>query len=207
MISAKLIKNLEKLGFSLDFPGYASNDELIMEIFRLNNPRLDEAIPIILKEGFSYDTLSKKLPSNLKNKLDRMIAISAKIYEKLGIPSDLPGLMSSKKIFPKITSNELEHYYDIFAESMDRASLLKEGMSGEELEIRSKLNTAQALSIIFSDGKMRIMDKIFNHKELSNTELKYYYRAIRPLCRAILNENLQKYARIIESSKKLSDKK
>ncbi len=41
MISARLIKDPEREGFSLEFPGYESNEERIIEILRENNPRLN----------------------------------------------------------------------------------------------------------------------------------------------------------------------
>jgi len=68
--------------------------------------------------------------------------------------------------------------------------------------LRSTLNINKALSIIYSPGKQKIMEKIFNHEPLTNSELKYYYRSIRPLAQSILNEKLQDYLRIIESTKK-----
>ena len=72
----------------------------------------------------------------------------------------------------------------------------------ESIKLRSKLNTNKSLSILFSPGKIKIMDKIFNHEKLSNSELKYCYRPIRPSIHSILNKNLQDYTKIIDSLKK-----
>jgi len=50
------------------------------------------------------------------------------------------------------------------------------------------------------------MEKIFNHEKLSNTELKYYYRSISNINKAVLTPALSNYLRIIEISKKFVDK-
>lgn len=67
---------------------------------------------------------------------------------------------------------------------------------------RNTLNLNKTLSILFSPGKLRIMKKIYAHEPLSNTELKYYYRAIRPICLAISPQDIQKYTTLIEFTKK-----
>ena len=61
MISAKLIKDLEREGFSLEFPSYESNEERIMEILKENNQRLNLAIPLLLRHRFDYKKIINKL--------------------------------------------------------------------------------------------------------------------------------------------------
>ena len=61
MISAKLIKDLEREGFSLEFPSYESNEERILEILKENNPRLNLAMPLLLQYKFDYKEIINKL--------------------------------------------------------------------------------------------------------------------------------------------------
>lgn len=61
----------------------------------------------------------------------------------------------------------------------------------------------EALGKLFKPGKIRILNKIENSKPLTNTELMYYYRSIRPFILATQNVELQDYLRYIDSIKKL----
>ena len=61
MISVKLIKDLEREGFSLDFPSYDSNEDRIIDILREDNQRLNLAIPLILRYEFDYKKIISKL--------------------------------------------------------------------------------------------------------------------------------------------------
>ncbi|MEA3379049.1 MAG: hypothetical protein U9Q69_05445 [Nanoarchaeota archaeon] len=202
MIPAKLMKELEKKGFELEFPRYGSNDEKIIAILKKNNERLYAAIPILLIEKFDYNKIKSKLSKNQITKFNHIILIAKKIFSKGGINKNLEKIINENKIKQNITKQEIDYYYSILKEAMKRRIDKEEENREKELNIRSMFNENQALTTIFSPGKIRIMNNIYNHKPLTNTELKYYYRSIRPYIQAILNENLRKYVRIIESSKK-----
>ena len=201
MISAKLIKNLEKKGFDLDFPSYNSNEEEIIEILKEKNERLYLAIPLLLQSEFDYKKIIAKLSKKSIKDFNHIILIANNIFKLEGIDNKYTKkIIKDFKIKSKIS--QFQYYYNSFKDSIRKTKESKEEILEEQIKIRGKLNTNKALSNIFAPGKMMIMDKIFNHKSLTNSELKYYYRSIRPLILSVLNENLQKYARIIESTKK-----
>ena len=203
MISAKLIKSLEQEGFSLEFPGYASNESRIIEIIKSNNERLLLALPLLFQHPFDYAKIIKRLDRRKIAIFNRLIFITNEIFkkEKIAFPN-LTAIIKQQRIHKKIPAEELEYYYTSFKSSQKQKEIKTEEDLTKQIDLRGILNLNQALARIYSPGKCRIMDQIFNHETLTNTELKYYYRAIRPLSLAILNENLQKYLRIIESTKK-----
>jgi len=209
MISARLIKDLEREGFSLDFPSYESNEERIIEILKESNPRLNLAMPLLLRYKFDYRKIEGKLSSikigtELIKNFKKIIIISNKIFELEGIDyRHLESIIKENKIREKIKKEEFGYYYDSFKEFARKREEESESYFKEQIKIRGKLSINKSLSNIYSPGKLRIMSKIFNHEPLTNTELKYYYRSIRPLNLAVLNEDMQKYARIIESIRKL----
>lgn len=204
MISAKLIKELEKEGFRLDFPSYDSNNERIIEIIKEKNARLNLAIPLLLQYEFNYENLIKKLKEkNLISEFNKIIPITTMIFSSEKIENSyLKKIIKENKIRTKFSKSEFQYYYSSFKDAKANTEKKKEGILKENIDIRTKLNTNNALANIFSPGKRRIMETIFHHEPLTNTELKYYYRSIRPLILSILNENLQKYTRIIECNKK-----
>ena len=205
MISAKLIKSLEKEGFALDFPRYSSNEERITEIIKEKNERLLLALPLLLKFEFDYEKIKKNLSKKTLSTFNKLIIISNKIFIKEKENNSWLKEIIKKNYFKKkIKKNEWDYYYNSFREFKKNKETLTEEHFKEQINLRGKLNLNQALSKIYSPGKLKIMEKIFGHEKLSNTELKYYYRSIRPLILAILNENLQRYIRIIESTKKYS---
>ena len=199
MISARLIKDLERRGFALDFPSYGSVEEEIIEILKEKNSRLYLALPILLMEKFDYSIVKKKLDKGSLKEFDRIISIANKIFESEGI--DNSHLKGIAKITPG--KKEISYYADSFREHLKRKS--EEDTLKGQVAIRSKLSTNKALAELFAPAKIRIMDKIFRHEKLNNTQLKYYYKAIRPLIHAILNEDMKDYIRIIESVKKIRD--
>lgn len=204
MISAKLIKDLEREGFRLDFPGYESNDDRIIEILKQDNERLNLAIPLLLRYEFDYRKITSRLDKKLKNNFDKIIILSNKLFQSEHIANaQLRRIISKNKIKSKINAAELNYYHDSFKDFIKCAKEQDDEDFKEQIRIRGKLNLNKALSNIFSPAKLRIMQSIFDHEPLTNTELKYYYRSIRPLILAVLNENLLKYVRIVESVKKV----
>ncbi|MDP2909447.1 MAG: hypothetical protein Q8N77_06605 [Nanoarchaeota archaeon] len=202
MIPAKLIKDLEKKGFGLEIPGYASDEEEIIDILKTKSQRIYLAIPLLLQQNIDYRRITSKLNAKLKKEFNKIIIIADKIFKSEGLDNKhLKEIIRKYKLKAEITKNEYEYYHESFKESK-KAKKPEETLLEEQIKTRSKLDTNKALSNIFSPGKIRIMEKIFNHEQLTNTELKYYYKSIRPLILSILNESLQKYVRIIESIKK-----
>ena len=210
MIPAKLIKDLEKIGFQLDFPTYKSNEDRIFDTLKTNNQRIFLAIPLLLQHHFDYDIIISKLSSLNKYDADRLIKQFNKILiitnnifilESLN-NYDIQNTIDRYSIKEEIKDEEFRYYYDSFKDFSKRTTDIEDEKFRENIKLRGKLNINKSLSEIFSPAKLRIMGKIFQHEKLTNTELKYYYRAIRPLIHAILNESMEQYLRIIDSSKK-----
>lgn len=205
MISAKLLKSLEKEGFSLEFPDYPSNEERIIDILKEKNERLLLTIPLLLRYNFNYATITSKLKPKQIKILNQLLIITYHLFEKERIDTtSLTSIIKKHSITYKFSSEELGYYHRNFKDFQKNKEKEEEKILTIQTTIRSKLNLTQSLSIIFSPAKCRIMGKIFSHENLTNTELKYYYRSIRPLLLAILNENMRNYLRIIESTRKYS---
>ncbi len=210
MIPAKLIKDLEKIGFQLDFPTYKTNEDRLFEILKTNNQRLFLAIPLLLQYHFDYDATINKLSSLNKHDADRLIKqfnkiliITNKIFILESLNNyDTQNTIDKYSIKEEIKDEEFRYYHDSFKDFSKRTTDIEDGRFRENIKLRGKLNINKSLSRIFSPAKLRIMEKIFQHEKLTNTELKYYYKAISPLIGAILNESMDQYLRIIDSSKK-----
>lgn len=210
MIPAKLIKDLEKIGFQLDFPAYKSNEDRIFEILKANNQRLFLAIPLLLQYNFNYDIIINKLSSLNKHEANRLtmqfnkiLIITNKIFILESLNNhDIQNAIDRNSIKEDIKDEEFKHYYDSFKDFSRRTTDIEDEKLKKNIKLRGKLNINRSLSEIFSPAKLRIMEKIFQHDKLTNTELKYYYKAIRPFIRAISNESMNQYLRIIDSSKK-----
>jgi len=210
MISAKLIKDLEARGFSLDFPNYSSIEDEISEILKENNQRLFLALPLLLQSGFNYEEIISRL-EKLKGakkaesikKFNSILLITNKILTSEGKDNrHIQEIIKKNRIRGSIPETEFQYFYSSYKEFIKKTSRTEEKILEQNIRLRTKLSTNKSLSAIFSEGKLRIMDKIFKHEPLTNTELKYYYRSIRPLILSISNEDLQKYVYIIETIKK-----
>ncbi len=207
MIPPELLKELERRGFELSYPDTLSTEEKIIALLKEDNPRYFLALPLLMMGEFDYSSILKGIVSEkLEKTFNKIIRISWAIFRDEGIPGDHLGkIIDEHKLTLQekdIPLQEMELYRNAFLEALHR--LKEQGAKDKEGTIRqrAKLNLNQSLSGIFSPAKRRIMEKIFNHEKLTNSELKYYYRAIRPLGEAILNENLQDYLRVVSSIKK-----
>lgn len=199
MIDAITLKYLEREGFLLDFPLNKSNDEIIIKLIQENNPRFFLAIPLLLKYDFNYDKIINKLNKHELKNLNKIISITKKIFKKINFNNSL---LNNLNIKEKFNQNEFDYYNNSFIDFLKNKENLQEYKFKKNILLRNKLDINKSLSIIFSPGKIKILNKIFNHDTLSNTELKYYYRSIRPYIKAISNEDLRNYLKIIDNIKK-----
>ncbi|MEK6792317.1 MAG: hypothetical protein AABX96_04570 [Nanoarchaeota archaeon] len=202
MISARLIKAIENKGFFLEFPNYDSSEDIIIEILREDNYRLNLAIPFFLMDKIDYNRIILKLGANQKREFEKIILISDKIYRKEGVSNNIKDLIKENRITRKFSSNEFEDCYGAFKESLVRAGEKTQEIIKKQSKLRLNLDLNKSLAVLFSPAKIKIMSKIFNHEKLSNTELKYYYRSISNINKAVLNQSVQDYLRNIEISKK-----
>jgi hypothetical protein len=202
-MQAKLIKALEKQGFLLNFPDYDSNEEIILDILKENNPRINLSLPIFLKQEFDYKKIISKINKKEKKGLDKAILISEKICKIENIESNLKEIIKENKIKADFSKNEFEGYSDSFKESQLNKSSKEQKAIEKQLKLRLNLDMNKSLKVLFSPAKIRIMEKIFNHEKLTNTELKYYYRAISNINRAVLSPAMVDYLRVIEISRKM----
>ena len=207
MISAKLIKSLEKQGFLLEFPDYDSLEEIIIEILKENNPRLSSSLPLFLKEEFIYRKIYSKLTSSQKKEFNKAILMSEKIYRDENINNRLKELIKKEKIKSNFSKEEFEKDYNSFKEAKLNSEKKEQKIIEKQSKLRLNLNLNKSLQVLFSPAKIRIMEKIFNHENLTNTELKYYYRAISNINKAVLNLALQDYINIIEITKKKTERR
>ena len=204
MISAKLIKALEREGFYLEFPEYGSNEEIILEILNTKNNRINLSLPLFLRGEIDYEKISLRLNAEERNEFDKIILISKKIYRNEKIENNLRKIIKENKIKAKFSEQEFRDYCDSFKESNLRLNKNEEKIIEKQSKLRLNLDLNKSLSILFSPAKIKIMEKIFNHQKLTNSELKYYYRAISNINRAVLNSIAADYLRVIELTKKES---
>jgi len=202
-MQGKLIKALEKKGFMLEFPDYNSSEEIIIEIIKENNPRLNLSLTLFLMNDFDYNKITSKINKKEKQELNKAIILSEKIYVKEGIDNKLKGIIKENKIKSSFSKNEFDEYYASFKESRINFEQKEQKVIEKQSKLRLNLDLNKSLKVLFSPAKIRIMDKIFNHEKLTNSELKYYYRSISNINKAVLNPGLQDYLRIIEITKKI----
>ena len=209
MIQPGLLKELERKGFELEYPDTLSIEGKIIALIKEDDTRLLLAIPLLMMEKFDYSQIINKLGSEkLENSFKKLICISSSILKDEGIGTQhLTKIIRDEGLTlmnSDITGQEMEYYHEALIESLSRQKSDQIQELEKNIKLRSRLNLNQALHEIFSPGKIRILEKIFAHEKLTNTELKYYYRGIKPLINSISNENLHNYLRIIGSIKKLT---
>ncbi len=202
MLSARLIKALEKKGFLIEFPDYNSNEELILEIIKENNPRINLSLTLFLDDEFDYGKIKSLIDEIKLKELNKIIIISEEIYKKEGIKNNLKDLIKKNKIKSKPDKGEFNEFYNAFRESSIIKLENEQKIIEKQSKLRLNLDLNKNLRVLFSPAKIKIMGKIFNHERLTNTELKYFYRSISNINKAVLSPSLVDYLRVIEISKK-----
>ncbi|MEK6850151.1 MAG: hypothetical protein AABX85_01100 [Nanoarchaeota archaeon] len=202
MLNAKLIKALEKNGFFLEFPNYNSNEEMIAEIIKSDNSRILFSLPLLLMNAINYKRISLNLDKKQKREFNKAILISAEIYRREDIDNLLSFVIKKNKILGDYPKNEFKEYYSHFKDSRTNIDEKEKIIIKKQLKLRLNLDLNKSLKVLFSPAKIRIMNKIFNHHKLTNTELKYYYKSISNINKSVLNEDLRNYLKIIQIAKK-----
>ena len=161
MISAKLIKSLEKEGFSLEFPEYASDEERMIDILKEGNERLLLALPLLLRQEFDYLKITSKLTPKQIKIFNQLINITNLIFGKEKIDAaHLKSIIKQHSLARKIPKEEFAYYYSNFESFQKNKEKEEEKKIIAQTDIRSKLNLNQSSSTIFSPGKQRIMEKM-----------------------------------------------
>ena len=202
MPDAKLIKTLEREGFFLEFPRYSSMEEIILAILNERNPRIIPSLPLFLMFFFDYQKIVSQITREEKRTFDEVILISEALYKKEHIKNMLGEVIRKKNIHAKFSEEQFEEFYSSFKEARLAKNQEEQKSIEKQSRLRLNLDLNNSLRVLFSPAKIRILNKIFNHELLTNTELKYYYRAISNINKSVLNVSLQSYLRVIEMSKK-----
>ena len=202
MPDAKLIKTLEREGFFLEFPRYSSMEEIILAILNERNPRIIPSLPLFLMFFFDYQKIVSQITSEEKRAFDEAILISEALYEKEHIENHLQKMIRKNNIRAKFSEKQFEEFYSSFKEAWLAKNKEEQKNIEKQSRLRLNLDLNYSLRVLFSPAKVRILNKIFNHQTLTNTELKYYYRAISNINKSVLNVSLQNYLRVIEMTKK-----
>lgn len=193
MLSAKALKQLEIEGFEIIFQS-EPKEKIFLEVFQENNPRLDLALPLLLADSnFNYKILEKIK----ENKLKKILAITKNIFEEEGIINENFSKICQKIGLHPYTKEEKEYFHSHFIEFQKN----KEAREKLHIDIKAKIELNKDIAKLFAPGKRKILQKISNYEPLTNTELKYYYRAIRPLIKTLLSEEIRNYAKAIDSIK------
>lgn len=196
MESAKLIKHLERLGFELDYDRYDSYEEMIVEILKSENHRLYPSI-ILLLANIDYSKIILQLNDSQIKEFHKAILIA----NKLSPNEKLTQLIKQENIQNVSFEKDYSYYKDRYEESIRIRDKTESGKLDLKTELRTNIDTTQALRILFKPGKLKILNKIFIHEELSKTETNYYYRSIKPIINAVMTPNLHKYLLIINKIK------
>jgi hypothetical protein len=212
MISAKLMKELEKEGFELNFPKYESKKEILLDIIRTNNMRL--LTPFI----FLISKLNEKeifdLYNEIKKSSDKVELVRFRTYLKLTIgtlkrakqkiPESIKKIGNKLILEKNVTEMLTEEDYKInlkrmkeFRDARDSKIALKFANDSTNFIFNTKLIK------LFPEGKRKILKKIISHEQLTRSEYNYYSSRIKPIIEAILDDDIKTYLKSALKTKKI----